>query len=94
MAVNTVNILFIFMESFMRFYRTTAEAYREPSINYQGIVDALVKSNYPYWISTEWEGQHLFRDPAFPEVPPKGEEYVKLHHDMIRAMEKRAGEKR
>ena len=46
--------------------------------------------DYPYWISTEWEGQHLFRDPAYPEVPPKGEEYVKLQHDMIRDMEKKA----
>ena len=62
----------------------------EPSIDYQGIIDALVKNDYPYWISTEWEGQGLFRDPAFPEIPPKGEEYVKLHHDMIREMESRA----
>ncbi len=62
----------------------------EPSIDYQGIVDALVKCDYPYWISTEWEGQGLFRDPAVEEIPPRGEEYVKLHHDMLRSMEAQA----
>lgn len=62
----------------------------EPSINYQGIVNALVKMDYPYWISTEWEGQQLFTNPLYPEAMPKGEEYVKLQHDMIRDMEKKA----
>ncbi len=79
-----------------KFYEVLSDAQGnlyEPSIDYQGIVDALVKSDYPYWISTEWEGQHLFRDAAYPEIPPKGEEYVKLQHDMIRQMEQRAREK-
>ena len=65
----------------------------EPSIDYQGIVDALVQMDYPYWVSTEWEGQMLFTDPVSKEALPKGEEYVRLQHDMIRQMEQKAAER-
>lgn len=65
----------------------------EPSINYQGIVDALVECDYPYFISTEWEGMGLFREDGYTGEVPTGEEYVKRHHAMIRSMEEKAKKK-
>ena len=54
----------------------------EPSIDYPGIVKALTEMNYTGFVSSEWEGMHLFGD-----ARPKGEEYVARHHKMIRQME-------
>ena len=65
----------------------------EPSINYQGIVDALVACDYKGFISTEWEGMNLFREDGYEGEVPKGEDYVRRHHEMIRSMEKKAMQK-
>ena len=65
----------------------------EPSIDFQGIVDALVACDYRGWLSTEWEGMKMFHDEAYGGEIPAGEEYVRMHHEMIRSMEKKAREK-
>lgn len=61
----------------------------ETSIDYPGIVEALTRMGYDGWVSTEWEGQMMFGDAVSGLEIPKGEEYVKLQHDMIRQMEKK-----
>jgi len=68
----------------------------EPSINYPGIVEALVKMDYPFWISTEWEGMGQYdREGAAPgslgaEVTPTGKEFVGKFIKMIRKYEAQA----
>jgi len=65
----------------------------EPSINYRGIVESLVKMDYPFWISTEYEGQMEYNDPDSDEHAPDGEIIVAQHHSMVRKYEKIAREK-
>lgn len=68
----------------------------EPSIDYKGIVESLVKIDYPFWISTEWEGMGTYdaedptNRPIAGEPCPPGKEFVAKHHAMIRKYEKQS----
>lgn len=63
----------------------------EPSINYKGIVESLVKADYKGWVSTEYEGQGAYSAIDCEEECPTGEDIVAKHHSMIRKYENLIG---
>ncbi|MBB3114156.1 sugar phosphate isomerase/epimerase [Paenibacillus phyllosphaerae] len=64
-----------------KFYEVTNEL-REPSVDYDGVMDVLTKSGYNGYIMSEYEGQRLtqdIEDPNFDEI-----EQVTRHQAMLR----------
>lgn len=56
----------------------------DPSIDYKGIVKALVEGGYQGYISSEYEGMGAYHDWDCPEPVPSAAEMITKQHAMIR----------
>lgn len=59
----------------------------DPSINYEGIVKALVEGGYTGYISSEYEGMGAYHDISCPDDAPRADDMITKQHAMIRKYE-------
>lgn len=61
--------------------------YYDPSINYEGIVKALLDIGYEGYISSEYEGMGAYHGLDCPEDAPSAADMIAKQHAMIRSIE-------